>query len=265
MNRESLPRFPTNLKPSVTSGARICNIGDRENTWRLEIPSGPPNRYRLAQLDDYRSLPRSGFPWSPPLRLSLYARSSSKFISGTWGFGLWNDPFSMGMLSRASGMRLPVFPNAAWFFFASPSSHLALRDDIPAQGWLASTYRSPHWSRVLTPLWAAVLPVLLLPPGVRLIRHMISRTLKQDAIALSFDPTEWRSYELIWMAEYVEFWVNGDLALRTSVVPVGPLGCVIWVDNQYAAVHPSGRLHYGFLSNPEPAWIEFSQLSIVQI
>jgi len=69
---------------------------------------------------------------------------------------------------------------------------------------------------------------------------------------------------MIWKNGGVEFRVNGELVLQTSVAPAGPLGLVIWVDNQYAAVLPTGRLRYGFLPNSEPSWIEISQLSVVQ-
>ncbi len=128
------------LKQSVTPGARVEMSA--EAGWRLSIPAGPGGRYRLAELDDYRGLRRRSFPWNPPYQLSLRARASAGLIPGTWGFGVWNDPFGMGILSQAGGMRLPVLPNAAWFFFASPPNSLSLRDDLPAQGALAATYRS---------------------------------------------------------------------------------------------------------------------------
>jgi hypothetical protein len=40
------------------------------------------------------------------------------------------------------------------------------------------------------------------------------------------------------------------------------LGFVLWVDNQYAAFPPDGRIRFGSLENPEPAWIEVRNLSI---
>jgi hypothetical protein len=260
-----LPKLPDDLKANVTNGAQVRKVGKREDIWRLEIPPGPSNRYRLAQLDDYTSLPRRAFPWSPPLRFSLHARSSSASTSGTWGFGLWNDPFSMGVLSRAGGIRLPTLPNAAWFFFASPSNYLSFRDDLPAQGWLASTFRSSGRPFVFSMLCALTLPLLLLPPYVRLIRRLLTHFICHDAVTLVTDPTAWSSYELIWKAGRVEFRVNDELIFQTSVAPAGPLGLVIWIDNQYAAVLPAGRLHYGFLATTDLAWIEISQLSVVQI
>jgi len=229
---------------------------------RLGIPAGSSRRYRLAQLDDYSSLYRSAFPWYPPLRLSLRARASSRNIPGTWGFGFWNDPFSMGVLSGSGRMHLPVLPNAAWFFFASPQSHLSLMDNLPAQGWTAVTFSSPLWSSVFSILGLPVLPLLLLPPVVRFFRRLGSRVVRQAAYALSIDPTEWFSYEIIWKTDSVEFVVNGEAIFRTPVVPLGRLGLVIWVDNQFASIPLSGRLRYGFLPNPEPAWIEIGDLLV---
>ena len=38
------------------------------------------------------------------------------------------------------------------------------------------------------------------------------------------------------------------------------LGVVIWIDNQYAALPPDGRLRYGTLENQERAWIEIKNI-----
>ena len=53
--------------------------------------------------------------------------------------------------------------------------------------------------------------------------------------------------------------------MQTNISPNGPLSLVIWVDNQYAALPPRGRLRYGTLPNPEPAWLEIRELSIQEI
>jgi len=50
--------------------------------------------------------------------------------------------------------------------------------------------------------------------------------------------------------------------LETEIAPPGPLGLVLWVDNQYAALPPDGRLRYGTLPNPEAAWVELEELEI---
>src|SRR5512144_3136865 len=114
------------LIPRTTSGAQVVRL--TSGGWRLEIPAGSAGRYRLAQLDDYSNLPRRAFPWQAPLSLSLRARASQSSLPGTWGFGLWNDPFALS-LGFGGERRIPALPNAAWFFFASAPNYLSLRDD----------------------------------------------------------------------------------------------------------------------------------------
>jgi len=38
------------------------------------------------------------------------------------------------------------------------------------------------------------------------------------------------------------------------------LGIVIWIDNQYAAWSPDGKLRYGMCENRDPAWLEIKDL-----
>ena len=129
------------LIPIHTRAAQVHALAP--GAWRLEIPAGAAGRYRLAQVDDYHRLRRRDFPWRPPLRLSLRARASAPDLPGTWGFGLWNDPFSLSMGLGGAAQRFPALPNAAWFFFASPPNYLSFRDDLPAQGFLAATFQAP--------------------------------------------------------------------------------------------------------------------------
>jgi hypothetical protein len=252
--------YPFGLRPNLTPGARVLETGP--GAWRLEMPAGPQGSYRLAQLDDYGATRRADFPRCAPLHLTLRARASTGVIPGTWGFGLWNDPFGMALLSGAEALRLPVLPNAAWYFFASPPNYLSLRDDLPAQGALAATFQSPRWPAALLVLSAPVLPLFLLPSTTRLLRRLGRRFVQQDALQLQLDPTDWHTYGLIWQEGSVEFLLDGKMILKTDVSPLGPLGLVIWVDNQYAALPPNGRLRFGTLLNPEAAWIELADLAL---
>ena len=120
--------------------SRVVRLAD--DAWRLEIPPNARAGYRLAQLDDHGGLRRSDFHWKPPLKMSLQARVSAPDIPGTWGFGLWNDPFSFLIAYGGGVPRLPALPEAAWFFHASPHNYLSLRDDLPGSGFLAATFHS---------------------------------------------------------------------------------------------------------------------------
>ena len=248
------------LKPTLTPGAQVTPLGD--GTWHLEIPPGPKGHYRVAQMDDYGSSPRRSFPWKPPVQLSLRLRASANNLPGTWGIGLWNNPFGMAILKGAEVLRLPALPNAAWFFFASPPNFLSLRDDLPAQGMLAATFRSSRWPSSLLWLTAPALPFLLFPGFARLLRQAGRRVVQQDATLLSLVPEEWHTYTLEWQPERVTFLLDGQRALETNVAPYGPLGLVLWVDNQFAALPPVGRPSFGTLANPSPACIEIADLHI---
>jgi hypothetical protein len=107
--------------------------------------------------------------------------------------------------------------------------------------------------------------LLLFSPFVRYLRRQAGRIIRQEAITLQIEPTEWHSYEMTWKTDCIEFVVNGEEVFTTTVVPQGSLGLVIWVDNQYASISSSDRLGYGFLPNPEPAWIEIGDLRVAPI
>jgi len=248
------------LKPNLSSGAEVQPSG--EGSWRLEIPAGRKGVYRLAQLDDYLTRSRSRFLWQPPMKFSLRAQASAKELPGTWGFGLWNDPFSLSLGLGGAAQRFPALPQAAWFFFASPSNYLSFRNDLPAQGFLASVFRSVPLPAPLLALASPALPLLLWSPSARLLRWILRGLIQQDTSLIQVDPTIWRTYALTWQADKVVFEVDGQAVLQTTISPRGPLGLVLWIDNQYAALPPDGRLAYGFLENPEAAWIELDTFEV---
>ncbi len=49
-------------------------------TLRLTTEDATAGRYSNAQLDDYGGLPRSGFPWQPPVTLTVRARFSHSTV-----------------------------------------------------------------------------------------------------------------------------------------------------------------------------------------
>lgn len=234
----------------------------QENGWRLELPAGDANQYRLAQLDDYHGRARRTFPHHPPLAIQVHMRASQPVIPGTWGIGLWNDPFSLWLSGPPDRWRFPTLPQAAWFFFASPPNHLTFHDHLPGAGLLASTFAASRRSR----LWAwAVLPALpaAWTPGIRrLARRLAARWIAQDTALLPIDPSTWHAYRLLWETGRVRFWVDEQLVLDTSCAPHPPLGLVLWVDNQYAAWKPGERPRMGQLANNRPVWIEVRDMQV---
>ena len=252
--------MPPHLTVHQTRAAQVNAL--TEGAWSLEIPAGPAKRYRLAQVDDYHHQRRKDFCWQPPLRLSLRARVSAGDLPGTWGFGLWNDPFSLSMGLGGAAQRLPALPNAAWFFYASPLNYLSFQDDLPAQGFLAATFQARSLPTALLALAAPGLGLAAFPAGAQLVRRALRRMVKQSAALVPGEVTAWHSYILDWQPDGVNFALDGQIVHATEVAPSGPLGLVIWIDNQYAALPSRGRLRFGTLANPQPAWLEFEGLEI---
>jgi hypothetical protein len=247
------------LSENYQGGGRVRQSGI--TSWTLEIPAGRKGKYRLAQLDDYLGLARSSYPWSAPMRINLCARASSQIIPGTWGFGLWNDPFGLAVI-QGSKTRLPTLPNAAWFFFASDFNYLSLQDDLPASGQLAATFSSPGKLPINLLLGLPFFSLVFVPPIARRLRRWLANYVKQDSEAFDLDPTDWHSYEIEWGLERVTFRVDGMVIKQTKIAPRVPLGLVIWVDNQYARWLPDGKFGYGTLVNSEAAWLQIDGLEL---
>jgi hypothetical protein len=169
--------------------------------------------------------------------------------------GLWNDPFGFSLGFGGTTGRLPVLPNAAWFFHASPPNWLSFRDDIPSHGFFAGAIRSPHLPPWLLAPALLALPFIVLRPISRLMRRLASKMVQQDAAEIVVDVTQWHEYSFKWLREFSEFIVDGKTILQTSFSPAPPLGLVFWIDNQFAKWTPEGRLGYGTLDNPA-AWLE---------
>lgn len=262
----------TKLIPRHTRTARVEEISRDRSHYLLSIPSGKADEYRLAQLDDYTKLSRKDFLLRPPLSLSLAARTSSNSIPGTWGFGLWNDPFGLSLGFGGNPFQVPALPNAVWFFGASEESYLSFReaglDDltpaIHANGFLSQSFRSPKFDPRL------ILAGLALPFSRKTTRRLLGKIIGEDGINLRRDeqllvPTEWHKYEIDWRENGTSFEVDDVLVFESSVSPNPPLGVVIWIDNQFAAFTPEGKIGFGVLENVQPAWLEVKEIGVRQL
>lgn len=250
-----------NIHPKTTPKAKITSL--EPGNWHLEIPAGSSGSYRLAQLDDYSALPRSKFPWNPPVSLSLKARASSHNIPGTWGFGFWNDPFSISLGVRGSERRLPALPHCAWFFMASSPNHLSIYDHIRGEGNLAGVFASLNLPGLIFVPLLALFPMFLIPPVSRLLRKWSRCFIKQDAMPFTLDLKGWHEYQIHWDTSQVNFFLDDREIFETPLTPQGPLGLVIWVDNQFASWMADGKIRMGTIKNPQPAWIELKDLNLL--
>src|SRR5579883_929779 len=234
---------------------------------RMSLPKVQRGQYADAQIDDYDSLPRRAFPWRPPLIMEVRARSSHPaatagsdaenhdILRGTAGFGFWNYPFSV----RGDILMLP---EAAWFFYASPPSNMALVPSIPGFGWKAQVIHSMRPGAL-----AATIP-LALTTGLGLLtgqtrpasRWMQRLTGAREAL-INADMSFWHTYVLEWRQDEALFQVDDQLVLRASEPPTRPLGFVAWLDNQYAVATPRGVLRFGAIASG-PQWFEIDFVRI---
>ena len=223
--------------------------------------AGAQNAYVNAQLDDYQGLARRDFLWRPPLCLRVRARFSHEaaYLHGTAGFGFWNDPFLM------TGWRLPAPPSALWFFFASPPSDMALAQGVAGCGWKAAVIDA---GRTKALRWLPLAPFLVPAMHSQAIHRRIWRRIQHDLgiaeATVGGAMTAWRRYEIVWGERSTTFWVDGEPVLQDAPSPHGALGLVMWIDNQYMVVHPSGRLAHGVLRLPRAQWLEIDALEVVR-
>lgn len=215
--------------------------------------------YTNAQIDDYQGLLRRQFPWRAPLTLTLRARFShpAGALSGTSGFGFWNDPFMM------TDFRLPTLPCAIWFFYASPPSNMKLDLDVPGHGWKAATIDAMRWPFLLL---APSTPLAILLMNIQRLYRTLwpigQRAIGVCEALVGVDMTKWHTYVIDWGTEIAHFSVDGESVLSCATPPRGQLGFVMWLDNQYAIVTPWGRVGYGRLDAPGRQWMEVDELMI---
>ncbi len=224
----------------------------------LEIPASKPG-YINAQLDDYHGLRRNEYSWNPGAHLSIRARfsHSSAELQGTAGFGFWNAPFG------DPSVPWPAFPRSVWFFFASAPNNLPLPLAGPGRGWFTSTIdaRASRSGPVLP-----LAPAILILHQFKAFRSRLWPWLR-NRFSISFRPIkanleEWHTYDLSWKPNKCEFRVDEELVHRTSHSPIGPLGFVCWIDNQYIVATPRGRVGWGAIKLRQDQWMEIDNLEL---
>jgi hypothetical protein len=235
------------------------SLEQSDGTLRLVNRGTTSEAYANAQIDDYQRLPRRRFPWRPPLRLTVRARFSHAEgdLSGTAGFGFWNDPFLM------TGSRIPTLPRAIWFFYASAPSDMKLDANAPGRGWKAATIDAHRPAALfLAPIALPAALLMNLRPLYRVLWPPVQRALNVEESAVKPALTEWHTYVIDWGVERSAFSVDGETVLDGAPSPRGRLGFVMWLDNQYMVVKPWGRFGWGLLEEPTRQWLEVERLTI---
>ena len=231
----------------------------RGDTLRLLTTDAVASQYSDAQIDDYQGLARKNFLWRPSLQLTVRARFShpSGELRGTAGFGFWNDPFMM------TGWRWPASPRVIWYFYASPPSNMKLDVNTPGCGWKAATLDATRWPFfALLPTAPLAIPLMNIRWLYRTLWPIGQRAINVSEALLPVEMTEWHTYVIDWQEKTAHFRVDGQTVLTCNTPPRGPLGLVVWLDNQYMVATPWGKFGYGLLDGPGQQWLELDQLEI---
>jgi hypothetical protein len=204
----------------LTSSGASAGHGPDGGT-RLQVPAGPRRVYRVAQLDDYR-LPAAHFYTG---HRTVGRRPAPVRTTCPPGVS-FERPFQRSVFFSAANL-LPAC--RALPSFSPPENHLSFRNDRPAKGFIAQTFRSsrlPSW--LLLPS-ALLFPLLALRPAARLLRRIASSWfIRDDSAAITgVDWTEWHHYGIGWEQKKVVFEIDRRIVFESGVSPVGPLGLVI--------------------------------------
>jgi hypothetical protein len=229
--------------------------------WRL--CRGPTTGYCDAQLDDTQGRSRGDLLHRTPARLTIEARASAPDPGGTLGFGFWNDPFPAWGGQAGAGRLLPASPRALWFFFASPPSEIPFSADGPKAGWTAASFHGPPFPGVaMAAMGAAGLAgmsvVRLRAPLLKIYRRWFGGGQSSPLGGLD----SWHTYQIDWGADSACFRVDDRVVLETHAAMSGPLGLVIWIDNQWATLSEAAGLRFGVLPSLPEAWLDVRSLRL---
>lgn len=257
-----MARSDSSWKIYTVGGGEVSgNPANADGKLRFTTRDASASQYADAQLDDYQGLARRAFRWRPPLKLEVRARFSHGVgeLRGTAGFGFWNDPLAI------TGRRWPALPGALWFFFSSPPSNMALAQGVAGRGWKAATLDARRWPALLVaPFAPLIVPLMNVGALYRRVWPLAQRALAVHERLLDdeVEMTAWHDYRLEWLAESARFYVDGELMLTVPTPPKGPLGFVMWLDNQYAIATPQGRFGWGLLASEGEQWMAVERFSI---
>jgi hypothetical protein len=222
---------------------------------QMIVSDAPAGSLSVAQIDDYVNRPRRHYLWQPPLRLKTRIRASHPAgeLMGTAGIGFWNNMMPLW------GTRLEVNPNWIWFYYASPQSTISLTSG-PTSGWKASVVYGGKGGCVSM----AVGDWLMKVPGFGKLMSGV-RFPASEASLDSCDFTHWHELQIDWMPDWISFIVDGVEVLRAQLSLNVPLAFVTWLDNNYAALDPSGNFDIGNLAVLHKQVLELAYVDIQPI
>ena len=136
----------------------------------------------------------------------------------------------------------------------------------PGYGWKAATIDTmrPH-ALLLAPFVPVAVPLMNIRPFYHAVWPIIQRAVNVEEAVIAAETTEWHTYAIEWRKEHDQFTVDGTTVLKNAPSPWGPLGLVMWLDNQYMVVTPWGRLGWGLLDISGCQWMEVDSLAIEKL
>jgi hypothetical protein len=174
-------------------------------------------------------------------------------MTGTAGFGFWNDPFDW-----IGNVQVP--PSALWFFFAGPQCDMAFVPGVRGCGWKAASLNGGTADRLTMALGNLVFKI----PGMsKLVFRLAQTRIHASEVMLDgFSPEDWHTYRVHWLTNEASFFVDDQAVLRAPTPPTVPLGFVAWVDNNYAVMGPGREFAFGRIAVPQRQWMELSRVRI---
>jgi hypothetical protein len=163
-----------------------------------------------------------------------------------------------------TGERRITLPRAIWFFFSSRDGNMQLAQEAPGYGWKAATIDVWRWPFfLLAPAAPLAMPLMRFRPLYRLCWPIGQRAIGVNERLITAEMTTWRTYDLQWGEEMATFLVDGQVVLQCKHPPRGPLGLVIWKDNQGMILTPWSLPRSLFISGAEEQWLEVAWVRIV--
>ena len=139
---------------------------------------------------------------------------------------------------------------------------MAFVPGVAGHGWKAATLTTGRWpSLLLAPAALGAVLLTRLPGLGRPVMNLARRFVRaHEAPLADVALDQWHSYELVWGETEARFSVDGQERLSAPAPTQGPLGFVMWIDNQYAIASDDGHFGFGVRPLAEPQWLEVAGL-----
>ncbi len=140
---------------------------------------------------------------------------------------------------------------------------MKLHADTPGWGWKAATIDASGWPFLaLLPTVPLAVPLMHIRPLYRALWPIAQRAMRVSERLIHAPMAAWHVYHLEWGEQTAHFSVDGRTVLRCDTPPCGPLGLVIWLDNQLMVVTPQGEIRHGLVGKAETQWLEIDWLVV---